>query len=55
MTTKDIRKCRRCADNMKSAKEHPQVVDDYMTEVCSQRFKGAGLVSYQRLNQATGG
>ena len=23
-------KCKRCADNKKSAKEHPQVVDDYM-------------------------
>ena len=38
MTTKDI-SARGMQINMKSAKEHPQVVDDYMTEECSQRFK----------------
>lgn len=27
-------KCKRCVDNMKSAKEHPQVVDDYIMKEC---------------------
>ena len=35
ITTNPICKCKKCDNNMKSAKEHPQILDDYITKECT--------------------